>query len=76
MNRVSRLIYRIFFGVYPVMPPGEEDTDRIVREVVGEASRGNVNLQFGYYFTENDVEKMRQEIKSYPFISPVKKQSL
>ncbi len=42
-------------------------SDQIVRKLVSIFSRGNLNLQFGHYTTENDLKRIKESLRDHRF---------
>jgi hypothetical protein len=49
----------------------EERQRELMRDVVRIVSRGNVSLQLGRYITEEDKQKMREQVFSYKIKAPI-----
>jgi len=62
MNLIAK-----FNMLFP-MPPSKKSTEAKLKDetckIVGQESRGNVNLQNRKYLTKNDVEKIKASILS------------
>jgi hypothetical protein len=43
----------------------------LMRDVIRTVSRGNVALQLGHYITEEDKQRMREQVFSYKIKAPI-----
>lgn len=53
------------------LSPADPETASIVRQVVQQCARGNVNLQLGRYLTEEDKKILRGQVLEYRIKAPI-----
>ena len=67
MKFLFNILSKLFDNNSKIVVSDEDINKSIVSNIVSKYSRGNINLQFGRYSLQKDIDARRKEIRDYKF---------